>query len=200
MARNIVNLVACAAAILLLSTTTALAQTGEWDREPNPPKPLCGVGRALPYCQTVLLLELTVFNGIESHAAPEPYYRDDSGSATIAMGLVYNTSEKNAFGALIGSHGNHPYAGAAVTGRYRRWLHSHVSADFDAGLMIPKDEVVGGGAVGMSAGVSLGLADVIGVSTRVDVFDAGSGTETAGVVGVKLGAVPLIALASLFRR
>ena len=88
-------------------------------------------------------------------------------------------------------------AGPGIKGRYRRWLTPYVSADLDAGVMFRRRNFDAGGNVGITFGGAIGLADVIGLTMRVDVFDAGYGAESVAVAGVRIGAAPILTLVSL---
>jgi len=198
------------ALILLASAGTALAQPGAAphdSEEPPPPQsqpspaavhqraepaPVCALGRALPYCKSILHMELTIEN-------PTDQDSDHQASASIFFGLTVNTDEHNGVGGLLGVYGNHPYGALGFKARYRRWLSPYLAADLEAGVMLPKEELGDrASSAGWTLGADLDLADCVALTSRVDVFDAGYGRETMGTVGVRIGTVPLWAIASTF--
>jgi hypothetical protein len=154
----------------------------------KPPSEVCLIGRALPYCASIMLAEMSVS------------LRDDGvWSADLEGGLLVNQGRHNAWGLSLGLVDTAPpllrpvtsnatvtgqYKFMVVHGRYRRWL-----TDWRA-----VDSSVGGGRFGLDGQAAIEIGDAIAIVVGGSTVPDPTGGKQGATIGVRLGAPALLLL------
>lgn len=146
----------------------------------------CWRGKPLPSCGAFALFELEVAFAVasttvvyegEGPAIERPVFTNE---LKWHLGAMRNLSEEWALGAAVtlGPGSRSPLTGMQV--RARRWLHSPVSAEFEAGIVDTgfNDRFGSGFGWGPSVGARLSVADRFSVFTRWEGAYARAASDT----------------------
>jgi hypothetical protein len=191
------------------AATTPARAAAAGDRQPDA---LCWRGRPLARCRAFLLFEFSaprqmVGSRLDPIVSQNGYGhpRWDQGLASqfvYDVGAMVNVDARSAVGGTIeaGMIVDDPSDRLVlgVTGRYRRWLTRHVSADAGAGLLrmpvgVVETEPYGIRRVSVQrpalmGELRLGLGDLVAVGSRAMVANDGRGrTHGALFVGASVG-------------
>lgn len=202
-------LVLCAWAPALAGTALApAAASAQVEPEAEPERAFCRTGRPAESCRVFLVAEGNVYAPV----AGTTYLRTDFGGERVRkkhlaphvaweLGAMKNVGARDAVGAavLVGVDANGERL--ALKGRYRRWLSPRSAVDVAAGPLYARraraePDIVGNVHVpgaGLTADVSLGLTDWVGVSVRGDLLFDEDQRSSALYGGVKLGTRPALA-------
>lgn len=209
--------------VALLAVRAAAAQTGAGSSSPaaaeRRPDVLCWRGRPLARCRAFLLFEFSaprhlLGSRLDPIVSQNGYGhpRWDQGLASqfvYDVGAMVNVDARTAVGGTIeaGMIVDDPSDRLVlgVTGRYRRWLTPHVSADAGAGLLrmpvgVVETEPYGIRRVSVQrpavmGELRLGLGDLLAVDGRAMLANDGRGrTHGALFVGASVGSTVTAAL------
>jgi hypothetical protein len=154
----------------------------------KPPSAMCLIGRALPDCANILVVETLLS------------VRDDGAwSGSFEGGVLVNQGRHNAWGVSLGvvdtsppllrplvsddtMPGKHTFMVAHA--RYRRWLTNWLGVDAS----------VGGGYFGPDGQAAIEVGDFIAVVASASTLPDPTGGKLEAAIGIRIGAPALIGL------